>query len=225
MGPNLSGGHADTITFSSRRFHCCSLEANSSELLFDSFRSRTRSFNSFCVSCVAQKTSRLVQNQDLLMLMAQVNHTFRHLVRLLIPGNMSMGVLEREALHRGVPDAQQMVYLDSLRSTFFKYLSGLEEPWRSNSHWRDLSGPSTPQARQRAWIVFCDSTSCESLLHKNCSKYVEPSSYPGPQSYSQSKDCRLSWCSEARFVDAKVISLFERADKTLSVQIKRYLCR
>ena len=41
--------NADTVTFSSRRSHCCSLEANSSELLFDSFRSLTRSFNSFYV--------------------------------------------------------------------------------------------------------------------------------------------------------------------------------
>ena len=41
--------HTENLTFSFRRFHCCSLEPNSSALLLGKSRSPIRSFNSSCV--------------------------------------------------------------------------------------------------------------------------------------------------------------------------------
>jgi hypothetical protein len=41
--------YTEILTFSFRRFHCCSLEPNSSALLLGKSRSLTRSFNFSCV--------------------------------------------------------------------------------------------------------------------------------------------------------------------------------
>jgi hypothetical protein len=51
--------YTEILTFSFRRFHCCSLEPNSSALLLGKSRSLIRSFNS---SCVIRRNSLTFKN-------------------------------------------------------------------------------------------------------------------------------------------------------------------
>jgi hypothetical protein len=86
--------NADTFTLSSRRFHCCSLDANSS-------RSLTRSFSSLCVILCGSVAITLCANYDHLLLMAQIYHKFCHLL-IPLPVYLFLEVPERDALHRKV---------------------------------------------------------------------------------------------------------------------------
>jgi hypothetical protein len=54
--------NTETLTLSSRRFHCCSLNPNSSALHFASSRSLTQSFNRFCVILCGSQDIALCEN-------------------------------------------------------------------------------------------------------------------------------------------------------------------
>ena len=130
---------------------------------------------------------------DVLMTMAQIYRRFRHTVRLPVPVYLRLEVLKRYVLHREVFASKQMVYSDSVRSTFLLRETLPEGRHHSEATVSDVIRLlSISRLLQKAFFAFNDSASFEGLLHKTCSICDGPNFSSGPKSDSQSKDVRLS---------------------------------